>query len=59
MTGPLPLTKVRRLVLIIGVPLVFAVIAWAGLTAVAYAGQGSYPVRLAVPVRGGVTVCSG
>lgn len=52
MTGPLPLTKVRRRVLIIGVPLVFAVIAWAGLTAVAYAGQGSYPVRLAVPVRG-------
>src|SRR5579863_5238230 len=52
MTGPLPLTGGRRLVLIIGVPLAFAIIAWTGLTAVAYAGQGSYSVRLAVPVHG-------
>ncbi len=52
MTAPLPLTMGRRLVLIIGVPLAFAIIAWAGLTEVAFAGQGSYPVRLSVPVRG-------
>ena len=58
MTRPLPLTGGRRLVLIIGVPLAFAIIAWTGLTAVAYAGLGSYSVRLAVPVRGGTASLS-
>jgi Putative adhesin len=53
MTAPLPLTRGRRLALIVGVPLAFALIAVTGLNWVALAGQGSYPVRLAVPVRGG------
>jgi hypothetical protein len=53
MSTPLPMTAGRRAALILGVPLALAVIAWTALTGVAYAGQGSYPVRLAVPVHGG------
>ena len=52
MTTPLPMTKGRLLALLLGVPVAFALIAWTGLTEVAYAGLGSYPVRLAVPVHG-------
>jgi hypothetical protein len=52
MTTPLPLTKGRLLALLLGVPVAFALIAWTGLTEVAYAGLGSYPVQLAVPVHG-------
>ena len=53
MTTPLPMTAGRRAALILGVPLALAVIAWTALTAVAFAGQGSYSVRLVVPVHGG------
>ena len=53
MTGtPLPMTPGRRIALLLGVPLALAIIAWTGLTEVAFAGLGSYPVRLAVQVRG-------
>ena len=52
MTTPLPMTKGRRLALLVGVPLSLALIAWTGLTEVAYAGMDSYPVRLAAPVHG-------
>jgi Putative adhesin len=52
MSTPLPMTKGRLLALLLGVPVAFALIAWTGLTEVAYAGLGSYPVRLAVPVHG-------
>jgi hypothetical protein len=52
MTTPLPLTKGRLLALSLGVPLALTLIAWTGLTEVAYAGLGSYPVHLSVPVRG-------
>src|SRR4029077_2571368 len=52
MSTPLPMTKGRRLALLLGVPLALALIAWTGLTEVAYAGLGSYPVRLAVLVHG-------
>ena len=52
MSTSLPLTRGRLLALILGVPVAFALIAWTGLTEVAYAGMGSYPVRLAVPVHG-------
>ena len=48
----LPLTKGRIVALVVGVPLALALIAWTGLTEVAYAGLGSYPVWLAVPVQG-------
>jgi hypothetical protein len=52
MSTPLPMTKGRFLALLLGVPVAFALIAWTGLTEVAYAGLGSYPVQLAVPVHG-------
>jgi Putative adhesin len=52
MSTPLPMTKGRRLALLLGVPFALVLIAWTGLTEVAYAGLGSYPVRLAVPVHG-------
>jgi putative adhesin len=52
MSRPLPMTKGRILTLLLGVPVAFALIAWTGLTEVAYAGQGSYLVRLAAPVHG-------
>jgi Putative adhesin len=52
MTAPLPMTTGRWVALLLGLPVVLALIAWAGLTEVAYAGQASYPVRLAVPVHG-------
>jgi Putative adhesin len=52
MSTPLPMTKGRLLALLLGVPVAFALIAWTGLTEVAYAGLGSYSVQLAVPVHG-------
>jgi hypothetical protein len=60
MTAPLPMTRGRWLALLLGLPVVLAVIGWTGLTEVALAGQASYPVRLAVPVHGGtVSVSAG
>jgi hypothetical protein len=52
MSTRLPMTKGRRLALLLGVPIALALIGWTGLTEVAYAGLGSYPVRLSVPVHG-------
>src|SRR5215471_8430645 len=52
MSTPLPMTRSRLLALLLGVPIALVLIAWTGLTEVAYAGLGSYPVRLAVPVSG-------
>lgn len=48
----LPLTRGRVLALAIGVPPVLAVVGFFGVNWVALAGQGSYPVRLNVPVTG-------
>jgi hypothetical protein len=62
MTGRLPMTRGRVLALVVGVPLALITIAWTALTAVAYAGQGSYPVRLNLPLSSGtagVSVGSG
>ena len=53
MINRVPLTKGRVLALVIGVPLVLAIIGWSALTAVAFAGQASYPVRINLPVHGG------
>jgi hypothetical protein len=50
MTTPLPMTRGRRLALSVGVPVVLLVIGWTGLSEVALAGRGSYPVRLDIPV---------
>src|SRR5215469_10349011 len=46
------MTRGRVLALVIGVPLVLIVIGWTALTEVAFAGIGSYPVRLDLPVHG-------
>jgi hypothetical protein len=51
-TGPLPLTAGRRVALALGTPVALLVIGWTALTAVAWAGQGSYRVNLAIPARG-------
>ena len=62
MTGRLPMTRGRVLALVIGLPLALVLIGWTALTAVAFAGQGSYPVHLGLPVTGGtagVSVDSG
>jgi hypothetical protein len=48
-----PLTRGRVVALAIGVPLVLAVIGWNALTEIAFAGQGSYPVRVNLPASGG------
>lgn len=52
MTTRLPMTRGRWLALVIGVPLALAFIGWTGVSEVAFAGIGSYRVRLDVPVRG-------
>ena len=53
MTAPLPMTRGRRVALLLGLPVALALIGYTGLTEVALAGQASYPVRLAVQVHGG------
>lgn len=58
MSTPLRMTRGRVLALLLGVPLALALIAWAGLTEVAFAGLGSYPVHLSVPVRGSTVTFS-
>jgi hypothetical protein len=58
MSTRLPMTKGRRLALLLGVPLALALIGWTGLTEVAYAGLGSYQVRRAVPVHGSTVTLS-
>jgi hypothetical protein len=55
---PLPMTRGRWLALALGVPAVLALIGWAGLTEVAFAGQGTYPVRLSTRVTGRVVSVS-
>ena len=49
---PLPMTPGRWLALVIGIPLALLAIGGTALTAVAYAGLGSYRVNLAVPAVG-------
>jgi hypothetical protein len=56
--GPLRLTQARVLALLIGVPLVLALIGWLGFSAVALVSQGSYQVSYTVPVRDGQLVAS-
>jgi hypothetical protein len=46
------MTRGRVLALIAGVPVALLIIGWGGVTAVAYAAQASYPVRLELPVPG-------
>jgi putative adhesin len=51
-TRRLPMTAGRVLALCVGVPAMLGVIVTAALSEVAYAGQGSYHVRLDLPARG-------
>jgi hypothetical protein len=51
MRTPLQMTTGRRIALAVGVPLAIAVIGWLALTEVAWAGQGSYPVSLSIPMQ--------
>jgi len=53
-----PMTTGRRLALVIGVPLILLIIGWNALSAAAYAGQATYPVRLDLPASGGTVKVS-
>jgi hypothetical protein len=57
-SGRLRLTPARVFTLVIGVPLVLALIGWLGFTTVALVGQASYPVSYAIPVTGGQLVAA-
>jgi hypothetical protein len=48
-----PATPAQRVILVLGVPLVLAVIAWTGYGIVAVTGHGSYTVTSAAPLSGG------
>jgi hypothetical protein len=55
---PLPMTPWRWVALVIGTPLALVAIGYTALTAVAFAGLGSYRVDLATPVAGRTAVVS-
>jgi hypothetical protein len=59
MTRPLPMTAGRWVALAIGTPLALLAIGWTALTAVAWAGLGSYRVNLAAPVHGATVAAVG
>jgi hypothetical protein len=59
MTNRLPMTAGRWVALAVGTPLALLAIGWTALTAVAWAGLGSYRVNLAVPVHGATTAAVG
>lgn len=42
----------RRVALVTGVPLALVLIGWLAISEIAWAGQGSYPVRLSIPMDG-------
>ncbi len=50
MPEPLPMTPGRWIALAVGTPVALLVIGFTALDAVAWAGQGSYPVHLSIPV---------
>jgi len=52
MSSSLQMTAGRRMALVIGVPFVLAAIGWTAVTEIAWAGQGSYPVSLDIPMHG-------
>lgn len=52
MNKRLPITRGRLVVLLAGTPLVLLFIGFLAITEVAHAGQGTYQVRLSIPVRG-------
>ena len=52
MTTRLPLTRGRVVALVIGMPVVLALMGWMAFSAVALASQVSYRVQLSAPVTG-------
>jgi hypothetical protein len=56
--GRLRMTPARILTLVIGVPLVLALIGWTGFSVVAVFGQASFPVSYTVPVDHGQLVAN-
>jgi hypothetical protein len=58
MSSPLPMTAGRWVALAVGTPLALLAIGWTALTAVAFAGLGSYRVNLAVPTAGRIAAVS-
>ena len=56
--APLPMTPGRWLTLMIGVPIVLALIGWTGFTIVTGVGQASYPVTATIPLQNGQLVAS-
>jgi hypothetical protein len=55
MTDPLPVTRARRVVLTVGLPVVLALIGLMSYNAVALSDRASYRVHVSVPARGGQT----
>ena len=55
MTAPLPVTRARRVVLTVGLPVVLALIAFMSYNAVALSDRATYRVHVSVPARGGQT----
>jgi hypothetical protein len=52
-TAALPMTLARRAALAIGVPACLALTGWIGFNIVALIGEGSFPVRYAIPASAG------
>jgi len=55
MTAPLPVTRARRVVLTVGLPVLLALIGVMSYNAVALSDQASYRVHVSVPARDGQT----
>jgi hypothetical protein len=57
-SAPLPMTPGRWLTLMIGVPIVLALIGWTGFSIVTGVGQANYPVTATLPLENGQLVAS-
>ena len=56
--APLPMTPGRWISLMIGVPIVLALIGWTGFSIVTGVGQAKYPVTATIPLENGKLVAS-
>jgi DUF4097 and DUF4098 domain-containing protein YvlB len=53
MPSTLPLTAARRLVLVIGLPIIAALVGWGAFSTVGFLGQATYPIGNSIPWDGG------